>query len=53
MEEESKKHSDDNLLMAEIKKSLKVKEKNIKCKEYAIKKFQENQNKNQWNLDYE
>lgn len=53
MGEANKKYSGDKSLMAEIKKSLKVKEKNIKCEEYAIKKFQENQNKNQWNLDYE
>lgn len=56
MGEESKEHSDNNLLMAEIKKSLKAKEKNTKCEEYAIKKFKENRKKNQdvdiFNLDF-
>ena len=46
MNRETKNHFGRNPLLAEIKKTSKAKEKNIKCEEYAIKKFQENQNKN-------
>ena len=46
MSEVIKEYSDENLLLTEIKKMPKTKEKNTKCKEYAIKKFQENRGNN-------
>lgn len=46
MNNNTKKHSDINPLMTELKKLSKTKEKNTKCLEYAIKKFQANRNNN-------